>query len=64
MVDARVLSPSMLLTFSSTSFFSLAVFLYFFLFLFASTNRLNSFMSFAEVGGGKHVSTLTKEHYQ
>lgn len=47
------------------SFFSLAVFLYSFLsFSFASTSRLNSFMPFAEAGGGKHVSTLTMGHYK
>lgn len=58
MVDARVISPSVLL------FFTGCVSLLFLSFSFASTSRLNSFMPFAEAGGGKHVSTLTMGHYK
>lgn len=49
---------------SASFFFTGCVSLLFLSFSFASTSRLNSFMSFAEAGGGKHVSTLTMGHYK
>ena len=58
MVDARVISPSVLLL------FRLFLFHWLCFSFFASTSRLNSFLSFAEAGGGKYVLTLTMGHYK
>lgn len=68
MVDARVISPFVLLCSVSYFFFfhfsfSLAVFLCFFFFFFSfalpvPAGLILSYL-FAEAGGGKHVSTST-----
>lgn len=55
----------LLCSFGSASFFHwLCLSTSFLSFSFASTSRLNFFMSFAEAGGGKLVSTLTMGHYK
>ena len=68
MVDARVISPFVLLCSVSSfvsSFFSAGL-CFSTLFFFISPVSAGLILSylFAEAGGGKHVSTLNMEHYK